>query len=87
MRHPMLEQRRQTRAIRQERRSTSWAIRHGQEIVPQAGMLCVPVGSPSTVTWTAVGHDSGPDSQRGIPQRRSNTRQPCARRLYAHRTP
>jgi hypothetical protein len=29
---------------------------HGQEIVPQAGMLCVPVGSPSALTWTAVGH-------------------------------
>ena len=31
---------------------------HGQEIVPQAGMLCVPVASPSTVTWTAVSHAS-----------------------------
>ncbi|HEY5871200.1 MAG TPA: hypothetical protein VI542_37460 [Candidatus Tectomicrobia bacterium] len=31
--------------------------RHGQEIVPQTGMLCVPLGSPSTLTWTAVGHD------------------------------
>jgi hypothetical protein len=31
---------------------------HGQEIVPQADMLCVPVGSPSTVTWTAVSHAS-----------------------------
>jgi hypothetical protein len=29
---------------------------HGQEIVSQAGMLCVPVGSPSTLTWTAVDH-------------------------------
>ena len=29
---------------------------HGQEIVPQADMLCVPIGSPSTVTWTAVSH-------------------------------
>ncbi len=29
---------------------------HGQEIVPQAGMLCVPVGSTSTLTWTAVSH-------------------------------
>jgi hypothetical protein len=27
---------------------------HGQEIVPQADMLCVPVGSPSALTWTAV---------------------------------
>jgi hypothetical protein len=27
---------------------------HGQEIVPQADMLCVPVGSPGTVTWTSV---------------------------------
>jgi hypothetical protein len=31
--------------------------RHGQEIVPQTDMLCIPLGSPSTVTWTAVGHD------------------------------
>ena len=27
---------------------------HGQEIVPQADMLCVSIGSPSAVTWTAV---------------------------------
>src|SRR5262249_4596494 len=30
---------------------------HGEAIVPQAGMLCVSVGSASTLTWTAVGHD------------------------------
>jgi hypothetical protein len=29
---------------------------HGQEIVPQADMLCVPVGSTSTLTWTTIGH-------------------------------
>jgi hypothetical protein len=27
---------------------------HGQEIVPQADMLCIPVGSPGALTWTSV---------------------------------
>ena len=31
---------------------------HGQAIVPQADMLCVPLSAVGTVTWTAIGHDA-----------------------------
>jgi hypothetical protein len=31
---------------------------HGQAIVPQADMLCVPLSAAGTVTWTAIGPDA-----------------------------
>lgn len=38
--------------------ATLMGLQHGHAIVPQAGMLCVPLGSKEDTAWMAVSHDA-----------------------------
>ena len=60
---------------------------HGQKIVLQDAMLCVPIVGAGTLKWTAVSHTAALTRHRGISQGHPATRPSYQRCLYPHHPP